>query len=163
EPPGRAERLGAGSKPSDPELLGERLRVRGDVATQVCGLEDDRLASVREDLAEEPLLAADRCLGNRRTVREGTSISALDPPPGDRLRVPDPGVPDVAQPARLEPFSRLELVARQARAAHAVEPEAAFAVSRAVPRVDVPVRESPLEGIRLDEACRRRLLPLLQV
>ena len=39
-------------------------------------------------------------------------------------------------------------------AAHPVEPEGALAVARAVPRVDVPVGQPPLERVRLDEARR---------
>src|SRR5262249_30128521 len=58
---------------------------------------------------------------------------------------------------------RLERLIRDLRAAHAIEPEAALRVARAIPRVYAPVRQLALERIRLDDAPRPRLLALLLV
>ncbi len=55
-----AGRLDAGrAKSLDAELLRQRSCALGNARAQICGLEDDRLAAFREDLALEPLVAAD--------------------------------------------------------------------------------------------------------
>ena len=50
-----------------------------------------------------------------------------------------------SKPSRGSNFS-----GRMRRGAHAVEPEAADVLARAIPRVHVPVRQLPLEPVRLD-------------
>ena len=87
----------------------------------------------------------------------------LDPVAGDRLRVADAHLPRVLEEVGVEALARLEVLVGQARRAHPVEPEGALAVGGAVPGVDQPVREDALEGVRLDQALRRRLLTLLQI
>src|SRR5439155_20064292 len=69
----------------------------------------------------------------------------------------------VAEPGRLESLPGVELLARQLRAPHAVEAERPRAVARPIPRVDVPVRQLPLERVRLDEPGRRLGVDLLLV
>ena len=46
---------------------------------------------------------------------------------------------------------------------HPVEPEAALAVAGAIPGVDVPERQAPLEEVRLDGALRPGFLSFLLV
>src|SRR5204862_7405546 len=89
--------------------------------------------------------------------------AALDTPPGDFRRVPELDVSRPLEPARLEPGPRLERVVSDPRAPHPVEPERTLPVARAIPRVDVPVGQPPLDRIRLDEMLRRRLLAFLEV
>ena len=61
-------------------------------------------------------------------------------------------VPRVAERAAARsPRAARTLARRASRAAHPVEPEAPLAVARAIPGVDVPVREPALERVRLDE------------
>src|SRR5262245_63009471 len=64
---------------------------------------------------------------------------------------------------RPEPLAGLECLALQPGAPHPVEPERALRVSRAVPRVDVPVRKLALDHVRLDEPRRECVLALLLV
>ena len=95
-------------------------------------LEHDRLAAVAEDLADQPLRAADRPLGDRRAVRE-PARALLQLPARDLGRVPDARGPGVAELVRVEALARLEVPALDPGAAHPVEPERALAVARAVP------------------------------
>src|SRR6185312_2315801 len=57
----------------------------------------------------------------------------------------------------------LELVLEHGRAPHPVEPEAALVVAGAIPGVDVPVRQPPLDRVRLDDVQRRLPVFLFQV
>ena len=61
----------------DAELLRELARARGERGAQLVGLEHDRLAALREDLALEPLVAADGDLAQRAAVGE-LARAALD-------------------------------------------------------------------------------------
>src|SRR5439155_14100352 len=110
----------------------------------------------------EPFRAADGKIGDGGAVLERPGAT-FECPTRDLLGVENARRPRVAQPARLEAFPRLEPVAQQLRLAHAVEAEAPFAASGAVPRVHRPVRQLALENVRLDAPCRRRLLAFLLV
>src|SRR5204862_739594 len=79
------------------------------------------------------------------------------------LRVPDARGTGVAELVRVEALAGFEVRALDPGAAHAVEPERALGVPRPVPRVHVPVRQPPLERVRLDEVRRDLLLALFQV
>src|SRR5207244_4199513 len=115
-----------------------------------------------EDLADEPVLRADRHLGDGAAVLQRPG-AALDLVAGDRLREPHARQARVGEPVRLEVRARLERVVRQRRALHPVEPERPLALLRAIPGVDVPVRELALELVRLDDALGGFLLALLLV
>ena len=52
----------------DPEHLRELAGAGGDARAQLRRAEDDRLAALREDVALEPLVAADRYLPERGTA-----------------------------------------------------------------------------------------------
>src|SRR5207247_6158045 len=69
----------------------------------------------------------------------------------------------VAEAVRLQRRPRLEALVRQLRAAHPVEPEAAFGLARAVPRVHAPVRQFAFERVRLHDPRRPGLLAFLLV
>ena len=67
------------------------FRAVADVAAQVLRLQDDRVAAVREDLALEPLGAADRQLGDGRSVGEPAAHRVRSPSgrrPSCRERAP---------------------------------------------------------------------------
>ena len=64
------------AQPLDAELFRELARARGDAGAQLGGLEHDRLAALREDLALEPLVAADRDLAQRAAVRRACARRA---------------------------------------------------------------------------------------
>src|SRR5438445_4800791 len=140
-------------EPLDAELLRERLRASGDRAAQLLRLEENRLAPQRENLALEPFVAADRQVAHGAAVGEQPRTS-FDRPARDLRVVEDLRRARVAEPRRLESLPRLELLARDLRAPHPVEPERTGAVARPVPRVDVPVRKLSFERVRLDEAGR---------
>src|SRR5581483_6399277 len=55
----RCEGLAAHAHALDAELAGELARAGGDAGAQLGGLEDDRLAALRERVALEPLVASD--------------------------------------------------------------------------------------------------------
>ena len=60
--------LGAYSKASDAELVPELARTVGDSLSHLLGLEQDRVAALREHFANQPLHAADRHLCQSRAV-----------------------------------------------------------------------------------------------
>ena len=62
---------------------------------------------------------------------------------------------DSLQLGRVEAVARREPAAQRLGVARAVEPVAARRVAVDVPRVDVPVRQSPLDRVRLDRPRRR--------
>src|SRR5262249_46404824 len=130
---------------------------------RVGGRERAGLAGAGQDPAHEPLLAADRLLRERRAVREQLR-PFLDLPARDPLRVPDPrhdaGAAEVVGPEAVAGLERLTL---QPGAAHPVEPEGTLRVACAIPRVDVPVGQLPLDHVGLDESRRERVLALLLV
>ena len=70
--------------------LGGRARGRAqrDLGAQLRRLEHDRLAAVGDDLADEPVGAADRLVGERGAVDERAG-ALLDLPARDGRRVPD--------------------------------------------------------------------------
>ena len=147
------------SRRSSQELRGA-LRYLGP---DVLRLDDDRLAAVSEDLAEQPV-APLACAQDRdcRPVREpdGTLLDAVA---GDRLRVADAYGPRVLEEVWVEALARLEPLVGEPGRAHPVEPERALAVGGPVPGVDDPVRQHALERVRLDQTLARRLLAFLQV
>src|SRR5690349_11329557 len=149
----RATALRRGAETLHAELLRQRLRARGDLAPQFGGLEQNRLASKREHLALDPLVAADRHVADGGPVAQ-QAAATLDRPARDVLVVEQLRGAGVAEPRGLETLPRLELLARHLRAPHPVEPERAGAVARPVPGVDVPVRQLSLQRVRLDEAGR---------
>src|SRR5207253_9638029 len=143
-------------------LLGELPRAAADASAQLGRHEHDRLATLREDLALEPLVAPDRNLADR-TAPDELARPPLDLVAGYLRRVEDPCCSCAAEPRRLEAFAWLELLAQELRAAHPVEPEGALAVARAVPGVHVPVRHRALERVCLDEPRGRLGVDLLLI
>src|SRR5437762_10671686 len=105
------KRLGA--EALDAQLARELTRACGDLLAHVCRLQDDRLAAPGEDLADEPVLRADRRLRDGAPVLQRPR-AALELVARDGLRVPDPGEPGVRQPVRLEVGAPLERLVRQA-------------------------------------------------
>src|SRR5205085_10712483 len=92
----------------DAELSLQLLRSLRHGPAEFRRLEDDRFAAVAEDLADQPLRAADRLLRHRRAV--GQRVRALlDFPACDLLRVPDLGRPGIAEDVRIEALARLEV------------------------------------------------------
>src|SRR5512146_1272630 len=125
-------------------------------------LGSSRIASPREHLALEPLVAADRHVAHGAPVCEQPP-AALDRPPGDVRVEEELRGAGVAQPRGLESLARLEALPRQLGATHPVEAERPGAVARPIPGVDVPVRQLTLEGVRLDEPGRGLRVDLLLV
>src|SRR5581483_12099220 len=109
-----------------------------------------------------PLLAADLLLVDRRAVGERPG-AALDLPAGDRRRVEDARDERALELGGLELLAELELVVEERGAAHAVEAEAPLVVAGAVPGVHVPVRETALDRVRLDDVDGGDALLLLQI
>src|SRR5207237_6911322 len=70
-------RLSLDAQPLDPELLRELAGACGDERAELGRLEHDRLAALREDLALEPLVAADGDLAHR-TAADEAPRAALD-------------------------------------------------------------------------------------
>ena len=101
----------------------------------------------------------------RRSPRRRRAGARPSRPPSARPsgRVPDARGRRRVQLRGVEALARLEpSCARQLRGARAVEPVAARRVAVDVPGVDVPVREPPLDPVRLDRrasstSCRLRL------
>src|SRR6478736_5463126 len=147
-------RSGADTEPLDAELLRERLRARRDARPKLRRLDEHRIAAAREDLALEPFVIAVRAFGERRSVGQ-PSRAAFGREAGDVLRVENLRRPRITELRRLEAVAGLEMLLRQRRTSHPVEPEGALAIARAVPRVDVPVGQLAAEGVRLDEPARR--------
>src|SRR5207249_750224 len=82
----------------------------GDPRAQLLRLAQNRLAAEREDLADQPVLAADCDLFDRRAVLQQPRRAALEPPARDLGRVPDLDRSGVAQAAGFEALARLEVV-----------------------------------------------------
>src|SRR6266542_2280716 len=146
---------------ADAQLLRELLRAFCDPPPQVVGLEQDSMASVREDLAHDPVVAGSPV--EQRVAVAQRRRTLLDLPPGHLGRVEDPHLARALELAWIEALATLEPLGRQLGVAHAIEPEAALAVARPIPRVDVPEGQSALEEVRLDGAFRPGLLALLLV
>src|SRR5205823_14032386 len=106
----------------------------GDPRAQLQRLPHDRLTAERENLAHQPVLAADCDLLDRRAVLQQPCRAALEAPACDLRRIPDLNRPGVGQPARLEALTRLEILGEQPRASHPVEPKRALARPGPVPR-----------------------------
>src|SRR5262249_43419875 len=140
--PARAPgRLGADAQTRDAELVRELAGAGSDRIAHLLGLEQRRLAALREDLADQPFLAPDGHLGERRPVLEGRRAAFAPPRGGPSLGVHPLRRPRVTQAARLDRGAGLECVLRAFGAAHAVKPEAPLGVARAAPRVPPPVRQ----------------------
>src|SRR5204863_227430 len=133
----------------DAELVPELARARDDRGAHLLRLEQDRLAPLRKDLADQPLRAAHGHLRERRAVLEQRCPALGGPAGGDALGVEHLGGARVAQAAGLERRPRFEGLVRHLGAAHAVEAEAALGVACAVPGVDAPVGELAFERVRL--------------
>ena len=147
-----------------PSSLRERLRARRRSARRSSGGSSTtpRRGSERISPTSHSALPTG-CSRDRRAVRE-QARAALDRPAGD-LPASRARARRARRGARAARSPRAARTARACsrRAAHPVEPERALAVARAVPRVDVPVRQLALERVRLDQVRRRLLLALLQV
>src|SRR5688572_23664196 len=154
--------LDVDAQAGEAELGEELLRAAGDAPSQVRRLEHDGLAAEAENLTHEPLGAAHLLLGGGAAVAQGLG-APLDLPARDPLRVVDARYTGVAQPVGLEALAGLELLRPHGRGAHPVEPEASDVLARAIPRVYVPVRQLPLEPVRLDRMRDDRLLTDLDV
>src|SRR4051794_9157347 len=151
-----------GAQTLDAEILRELPRARRDARAQLGRLEHARLATLRQDLALEPLVAPDRDLAQGAPVREAPR-SSLDLVAGDLGRVEHARATGAAQSCQLKALARLEPLLLELRAPHAVQAERALAVARAVVGVHVPVRQRALEGVGLDEPRRRLCVDLLLV
>src|SRR5207253_2908302 len=96
-------------------------------------------------------------------VLEGRRPALGRPACRDAFQVEDLRGPRITQSSRLEGRPRVEAVRGQPCGPHPVEPEAPLRVTRAVPRVDAPVRQLALERVRLDNALGPGLLAFLLV
>src|SRR5258705_9020877 len=155
--------LGAGAKARNAELVRELARAVGNCLSHLFGLEQDRLAALRQDLADQPFDASDRHLRKSGAVLQRHRAALSSPAGRDALEVQNLGRTPVPETVRVERAARLEAFLSQLGAAHPVEAEAPLGVARAVPRVHAPVRQLPLERVRLDDSLRPRLFALLLV
>src|SRR5437879_10609821 len=98
----RSAGLGSGAQARDAELVRKLAGAVGDRVPHLLGLEQNRVAALREDLADQPFRAADGHLCERGAVLEGRRPALGRPACRDAFQAEHLRAPRITQPSRPE-------------------------------------------------------------